>query len=248
MIKKCNEFLQNMSNRLNFIYEKIDYGYFGILSTISGVSTILICSFLFYSVEPFTILSHWVSNLGGITTNSGEFSNFSNVVFSIGLFVTALFTTLFVLGLIKDLLTSSLKINSLISVGFIFSLLCLGGIIGVALFDLKGSPFIHAFTAMFFFLGSSFMVFFFNLALIFDERWPYGIGIVTILVPFSALVFSLSFIPHLLQGKGIVELILSTGPEFAFSRAWEWTYIMGLFVWFFVLGTIHILLIKNSKL
>jgi hypothetical protein len=244
MIKKLNEFLPKMGNRLNFIYEKIDYGYFGILSMVSGITTILICSLLFYSVEPFTILSHWVSNLGGITTNSGEFSNFSNVVFSIGLFITALFTTLFVIGLIKDLLSSSSKINSLLSIGFIFSLLCLGGIIGVALFDLKGSPFIHAFTAMFFFLGSSFMVFFYNLAIIFDERWPYGIGIIAIFVPFSALIFSLSFIPHLLQGKGIVALILSRGPEFAFSRVWEWIYIMGLFAWFFFIGIIQLFLNK----
>mgnify|MGYP006278219241 CR=1 FL=1 len=229
-------FLKKISEKLNPLFERINAGYFGIISTISGALTILIASILYFPIEPFNFTTHWISNLGGIITNSGESPNYSYVVFSIGLTITAIFTTLFITGLIRDLLSTSQGFKSFISMGFIVSLFSLIGSLGVGCFNMKSFPVIHTYFAISFFFGSSLMMILFSLAIIMNENYHWLVGVMGVFLATPAVLFELSFIPHLLEGKDIASLVVSTGPELALSRLLEWIFVFALFIWLFGIG------------
>lgn len=228
--------LEKISEKLHPLFERINVGYFGIISTVSGALTILIASILYFPVESFNFTTHWISNLGGIITNSGEAPNYSYVIFSIGLTITAIFTTLFITGLIRDLLSTSQDYKSLVSTGFIVSLFSLIGILGVAFFNMKSFPVIHTYFAISFFFGSSLMMILFSLAILMNENYHWLVGVIGLFLASPAVLFELSFIPHLLEGKDITSLVVSTGPEMALSRILEWIFVFNLFIWLFEIG------------
>jgi len=240
-------FIEKFTSNLVPLYKKVHWGYFGIISMITGVITIFLSSILYYSVEPFTFFSHWISNLGGIETNSAEFPNFSYILFSIGIIITTFFTVLFVIGLIRNLLSKDQKYKSLISIGSLCSIFSLIGILGVSLFNLNSYPVIHTYTAMLFFFGSSLMMFFFSLSIIFNKDHNWLIGLLGIFLLIPAFVFLSSFIPYLLEKIDLESLIVTTSLNLAFSRFCEWMYIFAFFIWLFVLGIYNIVLERNKK-
>jgi hypothetical protein len=101
---------------------------------------------------------------------------------------------------------------------------------------MKSFPVIHTYFASSFFFGSSLMMFLFSLAILMNENYHWLIGVIGVFLASPAVLFELSFIPHLLEGKDIASLIVSTGPEMALSRLLEWIFVFALFIWLFEIG------------
>jgi len=152
--------LEKIVEKFEPLFKKINGGYFAILTTVSGIITILIASILFYMVEPFTIYSHWISNLGGVVTNSGKSPNGSNIVFSIGLIITGVLSVPSTMYLTKLLLSGEQKAPWLINCAIFAGTVTLIGLLLIAFFDIKSQPIIHTFSGMIFFLGAVYMIFF----------------------------------------------------------------------------------------
>ena len=229
------EFLEKIVEVFDPIFDKINAGYLGILVAITGGATISIASILFRMVEPFTIFSHWISNLGGAWTNWGLSPNGSNIVFSIGLIILCIFVIPFIVYLVKIFVSRDLN-SFLIFLALGSGLITLIGLFGVALFDMKSQPIIHVLSAIAFFIGGLFLVFFFSLTMFTDieiSRLHPTLGIIVVGIGF---VFLLPFVPLLLQGADLVSLIVSTDPGMGFSRFWEWIYVFALFAWIFDMG------------
>ena len=159
-----------ITKKLEPVYKRIHGGYFGIFTAIIGMLTVIVASILFYSVEPFTIYSHWISNLGGVETNSGKAPNGSNLIFSIGLIAMSVTTIIFVLYLDNLLLLSkNQKFPRIVICSLIFGVLSLIGNVGVALFDLKSQPMLHSYSAIILFVSMIFMILFFSISMFFNK-------------------------------------------------------------------------------
>ena len=219
------------------LYKKIHGGYFGIFTAIFGLLTVVIASILFYAVEPFTIYSHWISNLGGAVTNSGKIPNSSNVVFSIGLIAMGSISAIFVLYLGNLLLSSkNQKFPRLVVCFLIFGVLSLVGTVGVALFDMKSQPLFHVYFATILFISLTFMILFFSLSILFNKDFSKiqtFLGFLTIII---TMILFISFLPLILKGKDLTMLMLSTSSELSMTRFWEWMSFFAFLTWFFELG------------
>jgi hypothetical protein len=225
--------IKNLAEKLDPIYEKINGGLIGVIATIVGVITILVASLLFYSVEPFTFYTHWISNLGGVVTNGGQFPNGSNIVFAIGLITVGILAIPFMLYVAKVLLDGEQKYSILVVIFVLFGIFTLLGIIGVSLFDMKSQPILHVVFAAFFFLGSFLMVFFYGISLFFNSEISWIHGVFCLAVATVSAIFLLTLVPHIAQGGDIAALIISTGPELYVSRFWEWMFLFSIFSWLF---------------
>ena len=220
------------------VYERVNGGYFGIAGAIAGVVTIGIASILYAMLEPFTIFSHWISNLGGAWTNAGTPSNGANVVFSVGLIVIAVLVVFFVMFLLNLLFTGNQKQKWLLVVMLLSGMVALVGILAVAFFDLKSAPSIHTFGAILFFFGGCFIMLFFSLATFFHtgfSRWQGLFGLVAAAI---GSVFLFAFLPHLIAGEDLVSIIVSTSqaPDITFLRFWEWMWLFAFLAWVFETG------------
>ncbi len=229
------DFLEKITEFFDPIFDRMNTGYFGILVAITGVATISIASILYAMVEPFTIFSHWISNLGGAWTNLYQSPNGSNIVFSIGLIILCIFVIPFIVYLVKIFVSRDLN-SPLIFFALGSGLITLIGLLGVAFFDMKSQPLIHTLSAVAFFIGGLFMVFFFSLTMFFDTKISSIHPLFGIIVVGVGFIFLLPFVPLLLQGADLVSLIVSTEPRMAFSRFWEWMYVFALFAWIFDMG------------
>src|SRR5271157_128014 len=119
---------------------RVSYSFFGILTSIFGGIIILVCSILYYLAEPFDFFSTWISDLGGVKTNSGKSPNGSNIIFSAGLILLTIFSIPFIFYLAKYLLSRNQKLKFLIYLSVISSIITYVGVIGVSIVDIKTSP------------------------------------------------------------------------------------------------------------
>jgi len=225
-----------MAETLNPIYKKIPGGIFGILVTISGNIALSIAAALFYTVEPFTFFTHWVSNLGGAVTNSGFPPNSSNIVFTIGLVILAVFAAIFVVYLVKILLSGDQNHGWLVICMIATGVTTLIGLLTVAFFDMKSQPVIHTYGGVVFFISATLMILFFSLSIFSNSEFPRLLGLFSLIIAAIQLVFLLTFIPHLLAGEDLVSIVISTAPEMGLTRFCEWIFIIALFTWFAVTG------------
>ena len=230
--------IKNLAEKLDPIYDKISGGLIGIIATIVGVITILGASLLFYSVEPFTFYTHWISNLGGVVTNGGQFPNGSNIVFAIGLITVGILAIPFMLYVAKVILDGEQKYSILVVIFVLFGIITLLGIVGVALFDMKSQPILHVVFAALFFLGSFLMVLIYSISLFFNSKISWLHGAFSLAIATVSAIFLLTLVPHIAQGGDIAALIVSTGPELSVSRFWEWMFLFAIFSWLFETGVL----------
>ena len=234
--------IKKLGEKFEPLFAKIKGGYFGIIITIIGITTIVTCTILFSLSEPITFLTHWISDLGGVTTNSGASPNGSNIVFSVGLLIVVVFAIPFMIYLANYLLERNQKLPFLVSISFIFSIITLIGIVGVTIVDIKTNATIHTYFATLFFIGGMLLMFFFSLSMLFNSDISNKqalFGIICSIVPLSFLT---SFTPFLLAGENIMDLVISTDPSLALSRFLEWMYAFILFAWFL---EVSIYMLKN---
>ena len=225
------ELIKKIDEKFQPLYEKVKGGYFGVLSAIAGVISISIASILFYSVEPFTFFTHWISNLGGIVTNSGEYPNGAFIVFSIGLFIIAILAIPFVVNLASKMLSDEQRFPWLVHLAVLAGIATLIGIIGVALFDMKGQLYLHTYSSMLFFIGAALMMFLFSLAMLFNSKISWKQASVGLITSGVSLVFLLTFIPHLGPSGDIISILAAAGEELALTRFFEWMFLFSYFTW-----------------
>ena len=232
-----------LAEKFSPLFNKIKGGYFGILITIFGLITIITCIILYSLSEPISIFSHWISDLGGYITNSGASPNGANIIFSIGLIIISILAIPFLLYLTDFLLSKNQKLKFLVFFAFIFSIMTLLGIFGVAFIDIKSEPIIHTAFAALFFLGGMTIMFFFSLAMLFNSDVSNKQAIFGLICSAVPLAFLASFTPYMLDGQNVLTLVLSVDPALGVSRFLEWMYLIALFIWFFEIG---FYLIKND--
>ncbi|MHA1378564.1 MAG: hypothetical protein ACTSRG_09300 [Candidatus Helarchaeota archaeon] len=218
------------------LYKKVKGGYISIAVAIIGIITLSICSMLYSAVEPFTIYSHWVSNLGGARTNWGLSPNGSNIVFSVGMITLSILAVPAVIYLLKIILAGYQKFEWLPIIAAISGIYCLLGIVGVAIFDMKSSIMLHVIFAAIFFIGGALMIFLFSITILYDAEISNIYGILGTLMSGVGLLFLLSLVPYLIQGNDPFFLIGSVSPSLAFTRFWEWMYVFSMFAWFIMIG------------
>ena len=226
-----------ITKKLGPVYKKVHGGYFGIFTAILGILTVIVASILFYSVEPFTMYSHWISNLGGVETNSGKSPNGSNLVFSIGLITMSVTSVIFVLYLVNLLLSSkNQKFPRLVVCCLIFGVLSLLGNVGIAFFDMKSQPMLHVYSAIVLFVSLTFTIFFFSISMFFNKDVSKIQAIIGLIVIIITLILFASFLPLMLEGYDLLTLMTSTSSELAITRFWEWMSFFAFLSWFFELG------------
>ena len=226
----------DIMEKFDKVYEKIPGYYFGILIGLIGAITIGISAILFSTAEQFTFFSHWISNLGGATTQSGISPNGSNVVFGVGLVSAAVCAIFFLVYAIKLLKPGNEKTIWLLYLDLMTGLITILGIIIVAFFDMIDWLAIHGVGATMFFMGGMLMVLFFTLTMLFNSEIQRIQAIPGLIVSGIFLMFLVTFLPHLLGGIDLIALLGDTSPTYGWTRFWEWMVLFAILSWFFIMG------------
>ena len=226
----------DIMEKFDKIYEKVPGYYFGILIGLVGAITIGISAILFSTAEQFTFFSHWISNLGGATTQAGISPNGSNVVFGVGLVSASICAILFIVYVMKLLKPGNEKTIWLLYLDLIAGIVTIVGIIIVAFFDMINMLAIHGVGAVLFFMGGMLMVFFFTLTLLLNSEIPWTHSIPGFIVSGVFLIFLVTFLPHLIGGIDLIALLGDTSPTYGWTRFWEWMVLFAILSWFFIMG------------
>ncbi len=221
---------------LDPLYKKVPGGYFGIIAAILGSVTILTCSILYYSAEPFTFYSNWISDLGGVRTNSGIPPNGSNIVFSVGLILLTIISIPYILHLMDYLLSRKQRLRFLVHLSAIFGVITIIGVIGVSIVDIKSDPLGHTYFATMFFFGGMAIMLFFSLSMFCNSDIPRKHALFGLICSIVPMIFIFTFTPYAIKGENIFLLVVSTDPQLGISRFWEWMYLFALFAWFLETG------------
>ncbi len=235
-IMGLTEFTENTVKKLEPVFKKVNGGYFGITGAIASAIFIGIAAILFFTIEPFTIYSHWISNLGGAVTNAGAPSPGANIVFSVGLIVTAVLVTFFVIDLTNKLFAGDQKAKFLVVIFIAAGILSLVGILGVAFFDMKSSSFIHIISATAFFFGGLGLMLFFGLACFFNSGFSRLQGVFSLAMAGIGSIFLLQFVPLLLAGENLFVFIVSASSTYDNLRFWEWIWLFSFLAWILETG------------
>jgi len=237
----------DIMEKFDKVYEKIPGYYFGILIGLIGAITIGISAILFSTAEQFTLFSHWISNLGGATTQSGISPNGSNVVFGIGLVIAALLAIVFLVYAMKLLKPGNEKTIWLLYLDLLTGVVTIVGIIIVAFFDMIAWLAIHGVGAVMFFMGGMLMVLFFTITLILNTEIPWKHSIPGFIVSGVFLIFLITFLPHLLGGIDLIALLGDTSLTYGWTRFWEWMVLFAILSWFFIMGYLTYTLEKSMS-
>ncbi len=235
-----------LNKPLDSLYKKVPGGYFGIIAAILGGITILICSILYYSVEPFDFFLNWISDLGGVRTNSGRPPNGSNIVFSIGLILLTIVSIPFVLYLMRYLLSRNQRGRFLVHLSVIVGIITIIGVIGVSIVDIKTDPIVHTYFATLFFFGGMAIMLLFSLSMFLNSDIPRMQALFGLICSIVPMVFIATFAPYAMEGENVFLLVVSTDPELGITRFWEWMYLFALLAWFLETG-IFTLKYKEAK-
>ena len=238
----------NIKENLDKLFEKVPGGYFSILLAIIESTSIIIASILFFTAEPFSFFTHYISNLGGATTNSGILPNGSNIIFSIGLILSAICASIFIIYLNRILASGNEKNPGMVKISLILSMISVIGIVLVALFDMKTAIGIHTIGAMMFFVGGMFMIlslsitFYFNTEISKNQAY-IGLGTMSVFAIFLGTVGLAIMDPSV----EISTMLSSTSPSLNVMRFWEWMVLFAILLWFTEIGVYTIRFEKRAN-
>lgn len=200
-------------------YEKVRGSYFALLSSVVFLISLLTASTIYYiSDQSFSIITHWVSDLG-------EGPNFSNYVFNIGEISSGIISILFFIFLSRTLYKENKMRKSLI-ISFMIAVIASVGLSLAGAFPMYTTPLIHFTAAVICFIGFfiSFSIYGYIESLIWDISKIYSL-----LSYITSLVIAIFMIIYLLDEVNIIrarELYLFL----------EWISVFLIIIWFLSQG------------
>ncbi len=248
--------MEKINKLLDRLYEKIPGPAFGISAGIIGMITLITASILHSMTEPFTYISHYVSNLGVGPNGSAS-------VFNIGLLIIAIVVLPFVIYILRFLWSDAENkklINRITFIAFILSLVTIIGMFLVAFFDMVNNPPLHVIGALMAFAPASLWVLIFTISMFLNKKISKiqlisSIILViicttmTIVVVLSIPLFDASKNMFSLLDINFVSLYLTSMDEsLNYVRFWEWLSVWGLFLWIIETGLFTLLYKSKEKL
>jgi hypothetical protein len=226
-------------NRIVSSTKKYVYGdNLGIFGAIFYFLLICLCSILHYIASPFTVLSHWVSNLGGDNTIARPFFNF-------GLQITAI-----ILGVFLTILTFRLWAylhhrKIILILGWISGMIASIGIIILTINTMFEEPDAHLLGATMFFIGILIFMPIYFIAFCFTpfkskaQKWIiiWNLFLFVLIIPSAIITVKFVLYPELqwtdLQVIHFQGILASMDPKLGFLRLLEWNVLFGFFLWLF---------------
>ena len=214
-----------MENLDNF-FRRFDGAYYFFIAIILAVSTIIISTILYIQVDPtFTIVSHYVSDLGSTPVGAQEGKLYpSAVVFNTGFTILVIFRILLILFLARYLQIKGAP-NKLIKIGIILAFISSSGSLIVALVPISVAVSIHMIGALILFVGSIFSGIMF--------------GIIELKTPNIPRYLPLTIFLNVLMNGIFATLLIGEWMNFApdgSSVIWEWIIYATTMFWLFVHG------------
>ncbi|MHA1278984.1 MAG: hypothetical protein ACTSQ8_17465 [Candidatus Helarchaeota archaeon] len=215
----------------------------GIVSVSLAIAVLIVSSLIYSYFKPFSVFTHWISNLG-----IGPMP--SRVIFQVGLLISAILLAPF---LFEVRLTFREKdrrlINLLVGFGFFFSMVMLAGIVMIAWSPADILPLTHAIGAVFFFGGSLQMMFYYSLASLMGSKIPKKIARLGAMLPvmyamiliIDVIVITLSaeFNPNLtIYMSNIISSLSGAGPSVI--KLNEWIMFVMMLGYFIFLSSLQI--------
>ena len=154
----------------------------------------------------------------------------------VGLIITGILSVPSIMYLTKLLLSGEQKAPWLINCAIFAGTAALIGLLLIAFFDIKSQPIIHTISAMIFFFGAVYMIFFFSLSIFFNSKISWTQGLFSLIIAGVGLIFLLTLLALLMQGMDPVSIVVDTSPRSAEARFWEWMFIFAFFAWFLEIG------------
>lgn len=223
--------------KINHIFKKVHGGYFGIISAIIGLITLLIASILQSLTEPFTMFTLFVSNLQ-------QGPNGANIVFVIGFTFCIIIAIPFFIYLYQFLQEGSGKKDLILTIAFISSMIGAIGIIIAVIADYKLYLYVHWIGAMVFFFIMIITCILFSISMIQNKKISKMQGITGFIVAPFFIIFLLFFWSTFFP-PGLVFGIFYPGPNYELAKFTEWLAIFAFIAWILDLG---IYLIKIDEI
>ncbi|MGV9171184.1 MAG: hypothetical protein ACOC44_03335 [Promethearchaeia archaeon] len=214
---------------LDSLFEKMKPGYFALLTGICGGLTVLIGSILYILAEPFSLFSHWISHLG-----AGP--NGAQYVFMVGLTITSIFATIFIIYLFQFLLQNMEKHRLMVGSAFLIGIVSIIGLEVNAIWNMRDDPELHVAGSTTFFFAGLFMVLLFSLSILFCDEIANSQAIIGFGVTGVFFAFLISYVPYMIEGIDLMVLLKSTDPRAAPTRFIEWLVFFAIIFWFFEIG------------
>ncbi|MFO8017805.1 MAG: hypothetical protein R6U96_04165 [Promethearchaeia archaeon] len=214
---------------LKSLFEKIKPAYFALLTGMCGGLTVLIGSILYMLAEPFSLFSHWISHLG-----AGP--NGAQYVFMVGLTITSIFATIFIIFLFQFLSNNIERHQIMIWSAFLFGILSIIGLEINAIWNMRDNSQLHITGSTTFFFAGLFMILFFSLSMIFCDEIANSQAIIGFGVTGVFIAFLISYVPYMTEGIDLMVLLKSTDLRAAPTRFIEWMVFFAIIFWFFEIG------------
>jgi hypothetical membrane protein len=192
---------------------------------------IIIASILHYVSNPFTMFSHWVSNLGIGPNGSTPVFNFGLMGTAVLYFVMAIYTFVKFKGISK-ITDTLLKISTILGITAVVGIFILtNNVMGT------DSP-LHVIGAYMFFVCTPFFTSLITVVFEFTEKKDFRIHKI---VSIAYVIISIMMLPASAISAYILnipsnEMLGSSHPGFAVARIIEWSALFLFFAWIFVTG------------
>ena len=204
--------------KIDKFYEKINGSYFAFLGAGISLISIFIAFILYIAVDPtFTIITHYISDLG-------DGQNYSNIVFNVGRIISGIIMFFFFLHLTRLLQNSGIN-KKLVIISFISGLMYSIGMILVGVFPSKAAPLMHVIAAAITFFGMFFIYIFFGIS-------DFRISGFSRKPPIAGLIFS----PLPLLFMLSVVLLHTVGFDSRITFFTEWLTYFAMMSWIITQG------------
>ncbi len=211
-----------------------------IVGSIYALFVMLLSALLFYLFQqPFTIFSHWFSNMGvGLTGWS----------FNQGLQGTAVFYTIMVLIISFRMVKEKKTTQILIAIGNCFGVIAITGIFILTINTMQSNQGLHDIGAYMYFVATPFYCSFVTAAFAVEGK----LSVIHLITTILLVVSSISMAPLMAiiaQNLGIqsAEALGSMDAGFGIARALEWLSVLLFFIWIFETGFLYRSFLKEKE-
>ncbi len=208
--------------------------------SVYALFVMLLSALLFYLFQqPFTIFSHWFSNMGvGLTGWS----------FNQGLQGTAVFYTIMVLIISFRMVKAKKATQILIAIGNCFGVIAITGIFILTINTMQSNQGLHDIGAYMYFVATPFYCSFITAAFAVEGKLSAIHLITTILLVISSISMA-PLMAVIAQNLGIAssDALGSMDPSFGIARAFEWLSVLLFFIWIFETGFLYRSFLKTQE-